>query len=45
MLLLFASALTGMVLSRVVTARKIDKDYVWLKGCGPEFLDSLPPLP
>jgi len=35
---------TGVVLSRIVVARRIDDRYVRLKGCGPEFLDSLPPL-
>jgi hypothetical protein len=44
-LLVLVSALTGMIVSRVLVARKIDQDYVWLKGCGAEFLDSLPPLP
>src|SRR5262249_11099977 len=45
MLLLLASIIVGVVLSRVVVARRIEKDYVWLKGCGTQFLDSLPPLP
>ena len=37
--------LAGIIAARVVYAKKIDKDLVWLKGCGAEFLDSLPPLP
>jgi hypothetical protein len=37
--------LVGMRMARVVYARKIDKEYSWLKGCGPEFLDSLPQFP
>jgi hypothetical protein len=45
MLLILVSALVGIIASRILTARKIDENYVWLKGCGPEFLDSLPPLP
>jgi hypothetical protein len=44
-LLLFAAILAGMRMARIVYASKIDKSQVWLKGCGAEFLDSLPPLP
>jgi hypothetical protein len=44
-LLLFAAILVGMRMARIVYASKIDKSQVWLKGCGTEFLDSLPPLP
>jgi hypothetical protein len=39
------SILAGIIVSRIVYAQKIDKSLVWLKGCGAEFLDSLPPLP
>jgi hypothetical protein len=42
---MLGSIVTGMIMARIVYARKIDKSYVWLKGCGSEFLDSLPPLP
>jgi len=45
LLVLLASILTGINMTRIVYAQKIDKNYAWLKGCGPEFLDSLPPLP
>jgi hypothetical protein len=45
LLLLLASILTGINMTRIVYAQKIDKNCAWLKGCGPEFLDSLPPLP
>jgi len=45
MLALLAAALAAIILTRVVYAQKIDKEFVWLKGCGAEFLDSLPPLP
>jgi hypothetical protein len=45
MLLILVSALVGIIATRILIARKIDENYVWLKGCGPEFLDSLPPLP
>jgi hypothetical protein len=44
-LVLLTGMILGIFLSRVVVARRIDKSYVWLKGCGAEFLDSLPPLP
>ena len=44
-LVTLGSIVTGMIMARIVYARKIDKSYVWLKGCSPEFLDSLPPLP
>jgi hypothetical protein len=45
LLLLFSAALVGIVMGRIVYASKIDKSQIWLKGCGAEFLDSLPPLP
>ena len=44
-LLIVAAAIVGILMGRVVYAQKIDEKYVWLKGCGAEFLDSLPPLP
>jgi hypothetical protein len=42
---LLAAILAGIIAARVVYAQRIDKSFVWLKGCGAEFLDSLPPLP
>jgi hypothetical protein len=44
-LAVLGAALAAIILTRVVYAQKIDKEFVWLKGCGAEFLDSLPPLP
>ena len=41
-LVVLASIIVGMIFARVVYAKKIDKTYARLKGCGPEFLDSLP---
>jgi hypothetical protein len=41
-LLILASIIAGMIFARVVYAKKIDKTYVRLKGCGAAFLDSLP---
>jgi prepilin signal peptidase PulO-like enzyme (type II secretory pathway) len=41
--LVFLGALVaGILLSRVVLAKRIDKDFVRLKGCGQAFLDSFP---
>lgn len=36
------SIIAGMVMSRIVYARKIDDRYVQLKGCGEAFLAGLP---
>jgi hypothetical protein len=44
-LLMLAAALVGIFMGRVVYAHKIEPTQVWLKGCGADFLDSLPPLP
>ncbi len=44
-LLLLSAAVAGVFMARIVYATRIDKTHVWLKGCGAEFLDSLPPLP
>jgi hypothetical protein len=45
LLLLFAmlgAIITGLVMSRVVYAKRIDDRYVQLKGCGDAFLSDLP---
>lgn len=39
---MFGLIITGMVMSRIVYAKRIDDRYVLLKGAGREFLDSLP---
>ena len=41
-LAILVSIIVGMIFGRVVYAKKIDKTYVRLKGCGVAFLDSLP---
>src|SRR6185503_10665153 len=42
-LLLLLVAMIGLVIAgRIVYATRIDDDYVYLKGCKPAFLDSLP---
>jgi len=43
--MLFITIVLGMILSRIVYPKRIDKEYVRLKGCGAEFLDSLPHFP
>lgn len=40
-----AGAIIGVVISRVVVASKITKDYVWLKGVHPGYLAALPDWP
>jgi hypothetical protein len=45
LLLLFATLgliITGMIMSRIVYAKRIDERYVLLKGCGEAFLEGLP---
>jgi hypothetical protein len=44
MLLILGSVIGGLIFARIVYAKKIDKSYVRLKGCGTVFLDSLPPF-
>jgi hypothetical protein len=43
-LIMFGSIVAGTVFSRIVYAKRIDKSYVRLKGCGAAFLRSLPPF-
>jgi hypothetical protein len=43
-LLTLGSVIGGLIFARIVHAKKIDKSYVRLKGCGIAFLDSLPPF-
>lgn len=38
---LLASPIYGMITCAVVTPKKIDDQFVWLKGVSPEFLESL----
>lgn len=45
LLLLFATlgcVIAGLIMSRIVYAKRIDDRYVLLKGCGPAFLEGLP---
>jgi len=41
-LTILVSIIAGMIFGRIIYAKKIDKTYVRLKGCGVAFLDSLP---
>jgi hypothetical protein len=41
-IVLVGGAFIGYLRGNLVTASKADKNHVWLKGAGPEFLDSLP---
>jgi hypothetical protein len=39
---LLGSSIAGLIFARIVFPKKIDKEFVFLKGCGNDFLDSLP---
>lgn len=43
--LILAGALTGIFGCRVVYAKRIEGQYVWLKGVSPEFLSEFPEWP
>jgi hypothetical protein len=42
---MLTAIVAGSVMSRIVYAVRIDKDYVRLKGCGEPFLETLPEFP
>lgn len=44
LLLILVALLVSVSVSRIVRAKRIDAQYVRLKGCGPAFLDSMPPF-
>jgi hypothetical protein len=44
LLLIMVALLVSANVSRIVRANRIDAQYVRLKGCGPAFLDSMPPF-
>ena len=44
-LLALVAAMAGVIVGRVVFAKRIDDDYVRLKGCGTAFLNTLPEFP
>lgn len=43
-LLILVAVLVSMRVTPILRARRIDSEYVRLKGCGAAFLDSLPPF-
>jgi len=44
--MLLASLIWAVVISTmIVSPKKIDAQYVWLKGAGPEYLAQFPPMP
>ena len=45
LLLILVALLASVSVTRIVRASRIDAQYIRLKGCGPAFLDSMPPFP
>jgi len=45
LVLLVASAILGVWKGMLVSAKKIEGDYVWVKGFSKEYLDTLPEFP
>ena len=45
MLVFLGGALYGLLAARMVSPRKIDNDFIWVKGVCPEYLAELPPWP
>ena len=45
MVLVVAGGILGVWKGMLVSARKIDGDYVWVKGFSKEYLDTLPEFP
>jgi hypothetical protein len=43
--LIFAAAIYGALRTTIVTPRRIDDQFVWLKGVAPEYLAPLPEFP
>jgi len=40
---LLGGAITGLLMARVLTPKRIDMHFLWLRGVGPAFLQTLPP--
>jgi hypothetical protein len=45
LLMILFGVFYGMISARLVVAAKITKEYIWLKGCHPDFLDRFPVFP
>lgn len=43
-LMVLAAVLVSAIATRILRPNRIDAQYVRLRGCGPEFLDSIPPF-
>jgi hypothetical protein len=44
LLLILLAAIVSTIVTRILRPKRIDAQYVRLKGCGPAFLDSMPPF-
>jgi hypothetical protein len=44
LLLILTAALVSTSVTRILRPKRIDAEYIRLKGCGPAFLDSMPPF-
>ncbi len=42
---IFVFAITGAMFSAIVSPAKITKNYVWIRGASPEYLNRWPPAP
>jgi len=40
---MLAGAIVGLIMARVLTPKRIDTHFLWLRGAGPGFLQTLPP--
>ncbi|MDB5302093.1 MAG: hypothetical protein JWO87_3756 [Phycisphaerales bacterium] len=40
--LFLTSIIAGVIIARIVTPSRIDAQYLWIRGAGPEFLNTLP---
>lgn len=43
--IVFLAGMIGALLARLVYPKRIDASFVWLSGCGSEFVQSLPAIP
>ena len=42
-LVLLAGTIVGLIMARVLSPKRIDAQFLWLRGAGPGFLQTLPP--
>ena len=43
-LVLLVGSIAGLLMARVLSPTKIDTQFLWLRGAGPAFLQTLPPV-